>query len=206
LDFNRRCAERARVYGAAETIANAELNLGDIFLAQGDLSLAHELLDGVHRLVQDPATSPWNRFRYATHLFASLGEFWLARGDLDQAQAFANQSLAGATRINARRHITKGLRLKGDIALARRQWDEAEGWLQQALPLAQAVGNPTQIWKTHLALERLHSAAKRPEQASQAHHAACQVIDQIKANIQNPTLHASLQQSSLANHSSLQIL
>lgn len=197
LDFNRRCAERARVHGAAETIANAEINLGDIHLAQGDLTLAHEYFDSIHRLVQDPATSPWNRFRYSTHLFASLGEFWLARGDLDQAQTFADQSLAGATRIHARRHMTKSLRLKGDIALARRQWDAAEGWLQQALPLAQAVGNPTQIWKTHLALGRLHSAAKRPEQARQAYHAACQVIDQIKANIQNSTLQAGLEQSPL---------
>jgi hypothetical protein len=30
--------------------------------------------------VQDPATSAWMQWRYSMHLFASLGELWLARG------------------------------------------------------------------------------------------------------------------------------
>src|SRR5262249_6305125 len=73
LDLNRQGAEGARRRGHPETIANAELNLGDIFLAQGDLVLAHEFFDGVYRLAHDPATSDWNRWRYSMHLFASLG-------------------------------------------------------------------------------------------------------------------------------------
>jgi hypothetical protein len=40
LDLDRYGAERARKRGDSETIANAEINLGDIFLAQGDLALA----------------------------------------------------------------------------------------------------------------------------------------------------------------------
>ena len=73
-DFNRRGAEGARQRGDPETIANAELNLADAFLAQGDLALAQEFLDGVSRLVHDPATSDWMKWRYSTHLFASLGD------------------------------------------------------------------------------------------------------------------------------------
>ena len=84
LDLNRQGAEGARKRGDPETIANAELNLGDIFLAQGDLVLAQEFLDGVYRLVHDPATSEWMKWRYSMHLFASLGELWLARGDPGQ--------------------------------------------------------------------------------------------------------------------------
>ena len=124
----------------------------------------------------------------------------MARGDPAQAQAFADQCLEGATRINARRYMTKGLRLQGEIALARRQWDEAEGWLRQALPLAQAVGNPTQLWKTHLAMGRLHTEAKRPDQARQAYRAAREVIDRIKASVQNPELRAGLERSTLIQH------
>ena len=93
--------------------------------------------------------------------------------------------------------MIKGQRLRGEIALVRRQWDEAEGWLLQALPLAQAVGNPTQLWKTHLAMGRLHTEAKRPDQARQAYRAACEVIDRIKANVQNPELRANLEHSPL---------
>jgi hypothetical protein len=89
--------------------------------------------------------------------------------------------------------VIKGWRLQGEIALTRRQWNEAAGWLQQALTLAQAVGNPTQLWKTHLALGRLHTAAKRPEQARQAYQAAREVIEQVKASVQHPELSASLE-------------
>jgi hypothetical protein len=55
-------------------LGNAEINSADALLAKGDLSLASEILHGVHRLVKDPATSEWMRWRYSTHLFASLGK------------------------------------------------------------------------------------------------------------------------------------
>ena len=197
IDLNRQGAEGARKRGDPETIANAELNLGDIFLAQGDLTLAQEFLDGVSRLVHDPTTSDWMKWRYSMHLFASLGDFWLARGDPAKAQEFAAQCLDIATRTTSRKYVVKGWRLLGEIALARRQWDEAAGWLQQALTLAQTIGNPTQLWKTHLALGRLHAAARQPEQARQAYQAARAVIERVKAQVQNPGLRASLESSPL---------
>jgi tetratricopeptide (TPR) repeat protein len=200
LDLNRRGAEGARQRGDPETIANAELNLGDIFLVQGDFTLAQEFLDGVYRLVHHPATSDWMKWRYSMHLFASLGDFWLARGDPARAREFADQCLNIATRTNSRKYVVKGWRLRGEIARTRRQWDEAAGWLRQALALAQTVGNPTQLWKTHLALGRLHAEARQPEQAQQAYHAAREVLERVKANVQNPELRASLDHSPLLQH------
>jgi tetratricopeptide (TPR) repeat protein len=197
IDLNRRGAEGARKRDDHETIANAELNLGDIFLVQGDLTLAQEFLDGVYRLAHQPATSEWMRWRYSMHLFASLGELWLARGEPARAQEFAAQCLEIATRTNSRKYVVKGWRLLGEIAHARRQWDEAAGWLQQALTLAQAVGNPTQLWRTHLSLGRLHAEAKRPEQARQAYQAAREGIERVKASLQDPGLRASLERSPL---------
>ena len=195
IDLNRRGAEGARQRDDHETIANAELNLGDSFLAQGDHTLAQEFLDGVYRLAHHPATSEWMKWRYSTHLFASLAELWLARGETARAGEFVAQCLEIATRTNSRKYVIKGWRLQGEIALTRRQWNEAAGWLQQARTLAQAVGNPTQLWKTHLALGRLHAAAKRPEQARQAYQAAREVIEQVKARVQHPELGASLERS-----------
>jgi class 3 adenylate cyclase/tetratricopeptide (TPR) repeat protein len=197
IELNRQGAEGARKRDDHETIANAELNLGDIFLAQGDLTLAQEFLDGVYRLVHHPATSDWMKWRYSMHLFASLGDFWLARGEPARAQEFAAQCLDIATRTNSRKYLVKGWRLRGEVALARRQWDEAAGWLQQALTLAQTIGNPTQLWKTHLALGRLYTEARQPEQARQAYHAARAVIERVKTGLKNPELRTSLEQSPL---------
>jgi class 3 adenylate cyclase/tetratricopeptide (TPR) repeat protein len=200
LDLNRRGAEGARKRGDPETIANAEVNLGDIFLAKGDLALAQEYLDGVYRLVKDPATSDWMKWRYSMHLFASLGDLWLAKGDAAKAWEFAERCLEIATRTNSRKYLVKGYRLKGEGALVRRQWDEAEGVLRQALTIAEAIGNPTQLWRTHLALGQLFAATKKPERARHAYQAAREVIDRVKASLQNPGLRASLENSPLFRH------
>jgi len=200
LGLNRQSAEGAGKRGDHEVIANAELNLGDIFLAKGDFALAQEYLDGVYRLVKDPATSDWQKWRYSTHLFASLGELWLARRDTARAHEFADQCLELTTRTNSRMYLVKGWRLRGEIALAHRQGNEAEEALRQALSIAEAIGNPTQLWKTHIALGQLHTETKRSEAAQQAYRAAREVIDRIKASLQNPGLRASLENSPLVRY------
>jgi tetratricopeptide (TPR) repeat protein len=201
LDLNREGADGARTRGDPETIANAELNLGDIFLAKGDFTLAQEHFDGVDRLVKNPATSDWMKWRYTTHLFSSLGELWLARRDPVKAREFAEQCLELAKRTDSRKYLIKGYRLKGEIALLiRHQWDEAERMLGQGLRIAEAIGNPTQLWKTHLALGQLYTETKNVGAARGAYRAARDVIDRMKANLRNPELHSSLENSPLVRH------
>jgi tetratricopeptide (TPR) repeat protein len=193
IDLSQEGAQGARKRGDPETIANPEINLGDIFLAKGDLTLAHEFLDGVHHLVRNPATSEWMKWRYSTHLFASLGDLWLARGDYSKAREFADHCLDVATRTQSKKYVVKAWRLRGEIALARREWDEAEDALREALTIAQVIGNPTQLWKTHLTLGQLYIDRKKPELAQPAVYAAREIIDQIKESLRNPGLRASLE-------------
>jgi tetratricopeptide (TPR) repeat protein len=193
INLSQEGALGARKRGDPETIANPEINLGDIFLAKGDLTLAREFLDGVHQLVRNPATSEWMKWRYSTHLFASLGDLWLARGDYSKAREFADHCLDIATRTQSKKYIVKAWRLKGEIALVSRQWDEAENALRQALTVAQAIGNPTQLWKSHLALGRLYTATKKPELAGREFRSAQEVIDRMKRSLRNPGLRASLE-------------
>ncbi len=197
IDLNRQGAEGARKRGDPETIANPEINLGDIFLAKGDLTLASEFLDGVHHLVKDPATSDWMKWRYSTHLFASLGDLWLARGDYANAREFCSHCIDLATRTQSRKNLVKGWRLSGEIALACRQWDEAESAFRQALAIAETIRNPTQLWKTHLALGRLHQMRKDPPAAQQAFQAARLVLEGVKGTIQHPALRASVEASAM---------
>jgi len=193
LELNRQGAEEARPRGDPETLANAELNLGDLLVAEGDLLQAHELLAGVHRLVKNPGTSDWMKWRYSTHLFASLGDFWLARGDPSQAREFANQCLELATRMTSRKYLVRGWRLAGEIALAQRRWEEAEQALRHALTFAETIGNPTQLWKTHVALGRLFAEAKQPEEAQRAYRAAKTVIEHVRGSLTDPRLRAGLE-------------
>lgn len=191
-------AERARNWRHAvgvEMAAYAEINRGDVLMAKGDLVLAREVLDAVHHIVKNPSTHDWMKWRYSTHLFVSLGEFWLAHGDPEKAWAFVNQCLEIARRTNSQRYLVWGYRLRGGIALARRQWDEAEESLRQALGIAQAIGNPRQLWKTHFAAGQLYDAMKKPAMARHAYGAARQVIAGVRESLRDPRLRAGFEQA-----------
>jgi class 3 adenylate cyclase/tetratricopeptide (TPR) repeat protein len=192
LDFNKRSAEGSRKREDHETIANAELNLGDIFLTQKDLHLSQEFLQEVYRLVNDSATIERMRWRYSIHLFASLGEFWLIHGDPAKAAEFVEQCMENAARTNSQKYMAQGWRLRGEIALLQKQRDEAENAFRQALAIAKAIGNPTQLWKTYLTLGRLHTETRRKEKAEHSYNAARGVIDKIMENLHDPELRASL--------------
>ena len=192
-DLNRRSAEGGRRRNDPGTLPNAELNLGDIFLARGDLSAAREMLERVERLAADPATSAWMRFRYSIRLYASLGELALAQGDLDQARRHAQHSLELATRTNARKNLVRGWRLTGEVASVGRQWDDAERALGRARALAESIGNPTQLWRTYAALARFHSGKGDRDAARRAAGDGARVVDGVLAGLKDETLRASLE-------------
>jgi tetratricopeptide (TPR) repeat protein len=89
----------------------------------------------------------------------------------------------------------KGWHLRGQIALSRRRLDEAETAFRQALAVAEAIGNPRQLWTPHAALGRLHAARGRHDQAGAAYRAAREVVDRVKAGLKDPGLRLSLERA-----------
>jgi tetratricopeptide (TPR) repeat protein len=162
-------------------------------LARGDLAWAAEVFDRVERLARDAATSPWMRFRYSNRLWVSMGELAHARGDLDGARARAQQCLELAIQTNARKNLVRGWRLSGAIAGAARRWDDAHQALNEALIVAKAIGNPTQLWRTHTALGDYHLQRGQKDAARDAYRAARAVIDGILAGLPTARLRASLE-------------
>jgi tetratricopeptide (TPR) repeat protein len=199
IELNQRSAQGSRKRRDHETQANSEINLGDAFFAKGDLPLAREMLEGAHRLATDPATSEWMRWRYSTRLFASLGHLWLALGDPDRAQAFADQCLELAERTGARKNLVKGWCLVGEIATTRRQWDTAEKALRRALEIAQAIQNPTQLWKTQVAWGRLLAETGRRMEAHAAYVDAAIVIEEIRSGLRTPALREGFTRASFVH-------
>ncbi|MFN8636827.1 MAG: adenylate/guanylate cyclase domain-containing protein [Chloroflexota bacterium] len=197
FELNQRAAAGARERGDHESIANADLNLGDICLARGDLASARELFEGVQQLVRSPITSDWMRWRYSMHMFASLGDLWLARGDPTKAVELAHRCLETATRTQSRKYLVRSWRLLGEIAQARQAWEEAEQWLDRALPLARQVGNPPQLARVHLASGRLYAATRRPEQADTSFRAVRETIERVMGGIHDARLQSGLGQSPL---------
>ena len=197
IEFNTRASDFSSSRGDPECIANSELNLGDAFLAQGDLVTAKDFFEKTQRLVKKPSTSDWMRWRYSQHLFAGLAELALKSDEPKQAETFCNQCLDLATRSDSKKYLVRGWRIKAEIAVARMQWADAETALVKALHLAEAIGNPTQLWKTRVALGQLAHKTKQNNEAEQHYRAAQRIIEQMTGQVQHPDLLASWQNSTV---------
>jgi transcriptional regulator with AAA-type ATPase domain/tetratricopeptide (TPR) repeat protein len=199
IDLNRQSAEVGRRRNDPGTFPNAEINLGEIYLAKGELAEAKEHLESAYRFWEDPHTR-WMRWRYSMRLFADLGELRLRHGDPDRATEFADHCLEVAARTNSRKGLAKGWRLRGEIALVRRRLDDAETAFRRALGIAEAIGNPTQLWMTRAALGRLHAARGRHDLADEAYRAARDVVDRVKGSLRDDGLRTSLGRAPAVRH------
>jgi tetratricopeptide (TPR) repeat protein len=195
LELNQEGVGASRERGDPETIANAQLNLGDAYLVRNEHQVAREYFEAVYRLARKRSTSDWMKWRYSQHLFAGLGETWLALDDCAKADSFCHQCLELATRTDSRKYLVRGWRLKGEIAKARLQWEEAEECFRKALGFAERVGNPTQLWKTHLALGQLYRDTRSIDAAHPAFAAARKVIDGIGQSLRTPELQDGFERS-----------
>ncbi|HHP7236020.1 MAG TPA: hypothetical protein ACFCUC_15430 [Desulfobacterales bacterium] len=188
LKYNHKSGELGRKRGDPEIVANAELNLADIRLIQAEFSRAHKHLDTVQRIVEDPSTREWMKWRYTIHLYASYGEFRLASGDLTEAEQLAKLCIQRAKDTASRKYLVKGLRLMGRICRRRSELGASVGWLQQAVDSAQVIGNPTQLYTSLYALGRTQEKARQPALARKSFDAARRVVRETGERLPNEGL------------------
>jgi tetratricopeptide (TPR) repeat protein len=190
IRYNREGAEASYQVGDPEIIRNAEINLGDDYLLVGDLAQAQRYLEKVYRDTQQHGKwgEEWMKWRYAQHLYHSLGELWLTKGDAAQALAFADECLNLAEPTMSRKNLVKGWRLKGQAFLAQGQEEQAAAALSRALTIAREIGNPPQLWKTYQAMGALYESQADLERAQAAYQSALDVIDGVAERLQDQEL------------------
>jgi tetratricopeptide (TPR) repeat protein len=190
LHYNRQGAEAAYAIGDPEIIRNVEINLGDCYRLAGDLEPAQFYLEKVYQDIQRQGTrgEEWMKWRYAQHLYHSLGELWLSRDDAVQALRCAEECLQLAVSTSSRKNLVKGWRLQGQAYCCQRRPSEAEAALHRALTMATEIGNPPQLWQTYQALGLLCERLGRREQARSAYASALRVIDEVARRLQDQEL------------------
>ena len=155
LGWNLRSLEAATAVTLPdfEVEGNARLNIADNLRALGRPDEADEHYRIVEAVYRDPtppdALMLW---RYSQHLLHSKGELLLERGDIDGALACANECLDVAEGTNSKKNVVKARRLRGQVRLAGGDPGGAEDEVLVALEVADRIGNPGQLWKTHAAL------------------------------------------------------
>jgi class 3 adenylate cyclase/tetratricopeptide (TPR) repeat protein len=190
IRYNREGAEASYKVGDPEIIRNAEINLGDDYLLLGDLEQAQSYLEQVYRAIQQGGRwgEEWMKWRYSQHLYHSLGELGLAKGDAAQALEFAEECLKLAEPTMSRKNLVKGWRLKGQALLAHGQGEQAQEALSRALTLAREIVNPPQLWKTYQALGALYESQADLGRARVAYQSAIDVIDRVAERLQDQEL------------------
>jgi len=201
IDHNTRAVERARGRRHAVSVemgTYATVNWGDGLLRKGELAAAGEVYDAAYAVASNPKTHPWMKWRYSTHLFASLAEYWLARGNPEKAAGFVERNMEIAIATTSRKYIAIGHRINAEIALSRLDLNAAEAHARRALALAERIRNPTQWWKTLALLGDILERMGRPDDALDARARADRVIRGIASGLADPQLRHSFEQSQLA--------
>jgi class 3 adenylate cyclase/tetratricopeptide (TPR) repeat protein len=173
-------------------------NEADAFMARGDLAAAAEALKEAQAVVEHPPPSRWMTWRYCTHYHASLGQLALLHGDPARARRLADESLEIATPTASRKYESWAWRLKGESAVMRHAWDEADEALQRAVAIAEAIRHPRQTWMSRLARGRLRAAQGRRDDAVHDYRAAWSVIADLRDRTHDAGLRAGLTSTPLA--------
>lgn len=172
--------------GDPEIIRNAAINLGDCYLLKEDLPTAGSFLRMVYRDSQKSGKwgEEWMKWRYLQRCCHSLGELKLLQGDAESALRLAQECLQLAQPTKTRKNIIKGWRLMGQAHLDRGNIKLAGEYLERAIALAQEIGNPPQLWKTHAAIGDLHCQCDRTKLATTAYREAVRAIEETASRLQ----------------------
>ena len=162
--YNERAAAIAREIGDAEIVANAAINLGGNFLAQGDLERAQAALDPI-AATPTPAF-PFMRWRYLMHLEDAQGRLALARGAPEQALTCAERELAAARRHVAPKLEARALDLAARALAVQERRDEALARVSDLLAIAERIGYARARWGGLGLAAQLERRAGRAELAA----------------------------------------
>jgi len=113
------------------------------------------------------------------------------QGRLDEAWAYASQSLEMATQTDSRKHIARPQRLQGEILAASDRLDEAARTLEASVMLAENIQTPREVWLGKAALGKVLARLGREKDAEMQFIQATQTIEAIADKLQAPNLRRS---------------
>jgi len=129
--LNKQSLEAALNSGDPEIIHNAQINLGENYLAMSDLSEAKDMLDRVWQEVKKPGIS-YTRWRYKTRLFIAMGELYGRLGESKKGLYFIRKAMHLARKSGAKKHLALALLAKGRL-LSQNRPDLIQKCLEKAL-------------------------------------------------------------------------
>jgi tetratricopeptide (TPR) repeat protein len=188
LEHDQQGVEIAHEWQILEPESNSLINLGYDFMHMGAGEKTLAAFREVEAIFERDALGRW---RYNIRLQAAQAEYWLAQGNLAQAEEYARRLLEIATHYEARKYVAVAHKLLAEVAIGR--GDPAEAKTEFNVALAQLASHPVPIvaWKTYAALGRLHSQLDEDQAARAAFAQAAAIVREIAANVHDEKLRAT---------------
>jgi tetratricopeptide (TPR) repeat protein len=185
-EYDRDSADLGQRIGNANVEISALINLGFDYLHLGEPEEALTLLENtLSRAEQGFGVHRW---RWIMHLYTYIADTLLTLGAPDRAltqveRGFIEARATGSMKYIARLHV-----LRGEIALAARQWGQAEADCREALGIARQISYPTLTWQAAHLLARSQAGQNNLEAAFATIQRAVETIDAVAARLPDPAL------------------
>ena len=192
LRYNNEAIENAKAHGksrASGAVPMSLFNLGMDYLYKNDYENAEKYFKEVINQYQQHRLGWW---RIETRMFVGRGEISLAKGDYAQALKSAEDSLVISKKADAKKYIAKGLKLKAEIFSKMGNAEEAIELMQNALLLAQELGNPPLLWQTHHSLGTLLEKHENQQKANKHYAEAIALIEETASKLKDASLKSVL--------------
>jgi tetratricopeptide (TPR) repeat protein len=123
----------------------------------------------------------------------SLSEYWLAQGEFARARQEAERLCQLAAPPGERTYLALGGRMLAEIALAERQWEQAERGVSQALAVLEGAEAPLAEWRVWATAARLHQRQGNKAEAQTYWARSAAVLKQLADSLREvPALRHSL--------------
>ena len=138
VNLNKQSLEESLHTGDPEVIHNAQINLGENYLAMDNLSEAKNVLERAWQEIKKPGIS-YTRWRYKTRLFIAMGELYGRLGDTKKGLAFVRKALILAQKSRSKKHLAIAYLTRSRLLSPRRP-DLIQKSLEKALALSLEMG------------------------------------------------------------------
>jgi tetratricopeptide (TPR) repeat protein len=142
--LNLENVELAREFEMPEGEANAQVNLAIDYLDLGEPARAFEHLEAAQIIFDEDV---WYRWRYNIRMQATLGRYWILKGDLNAARKHAHASKEAARAHGDRKYRAWAGKILAEIALLEDDVDTARACLDEAITILASNPCPTIEWK-----------------------------------------------------------
>jgi len=184
--YDRDSADLGQRIGNPNVEISALINLGFDYLHLGEPEKALTLLENT--LSRADQGFGAHRWRWAMRLCACIADTFLTLGTPDRALTQVERGFIEARATGSMKYIAKFHALRGEIALAARQWSQAEADCREALRLARQISYPTLTWQAAHLLARSQAVQNNLKAAFATIQLAVETIDAVAARIPDPAL------------------